>query len=44
VTDKPNDPPADELDPEQAKSVIKAIEEAEKQEAEEQSAGRPAAE
>ncbi len=41
MTDKPNDPPADELDPEQAKSVIKAIEAVEKEEAEEQSEGRP---
>ncbi len=41
MPDESNRPPADELDPEQAESVIKAIEEVEKEEAEEQSEGRP---
>ncbi len=41
MSDKSTDPPADELDPEQAELVIKAIEEVEKEEAEEQSKRRP---
>lgn len=41
MADEPTHPPADELDPEQAELVIKAIEEVEKEEAEEQSKGRP---
>jgi len=37
MANESTDPPADELDPEQAEQVIKAIEEVEKEEAGEQS-------
>lgn len=40
MTDESTHPPADELDPEQAELVIKAIEEVEKKEAEEQANGQ----
>ena len=36
MPDPPSNPPADELSPEQAREVVKAIEDIEKEEAEEQ--------